>query len=82
MLDVESSEELLARAQEYYDQRLKALLEPEFDGKLVTIHLKSGDYALADDPVAAYDELQSRGREAPYVLLRVGHPYAYEMYHT
>ncbi len=65
-------EEIGRRGQEIYD-RLRALLETEENiGKIVSIDVESGDYAIGDDLVAAGRRLQMRRPEARMYGKRIG----------
>jgi hypothetical protein len=79
MLDERTDERLLADARRYYDERLKSSLEPARNGEFVAIDIEMPGYAVSTDPVEAYDELTRRGGHGPFVLLRVGSDWTYEM---
>jgi hypothetical protein len=55
-----------------YQGKLKALLEPEHDGRGVAIHPDSGDYAVAATPTQAGHVLRERHPEGGTVTLRIG----------
>jgi hypothetical protein len=74
-----ADEQRMADAQAYYDCRLKRLLEPSQNGRMVTIDPAVPDYAISDNAVDGYDELIARGCAGPFVLLRIGSPFAFEM---
>src|SRR5687767_152658 len=75
MLETELSDDLAFRGKRYYDEHLKQVLEPEHNKRFVAVDVDRADHAVADDPIAAYDELDARGGAGPYVLLRVGCDY-------
>ena len=47
MTDAER-EALSSRGLAIYDEKLKPMLEPQYDKKCVAIHVETGDYAVAD----------------------------------
>jgi len=53
-------ERLSEQGQAIYDERLKAVLEPEFNGQEVAIHLDSGDYEVAKNATYARRALRAR----------------------
>lgn len=55
-----------------YQERLKAILEPAYDGQVVALHLESGDYELARTSSAAWKALRARQPEGPYFLRDIG----------
>ena len=56
----EETARLCAIGRAIYDSKLKAVLEPEHNGKLVAIHLDTGDYALAGNAPYARRDLRTR----------------------
>ncbi len=64
--------ELTQRALAFYDEHLKALLEPEHDGEGLAIHPDSGDYLLAPTPTEAGRAMRKRHADTRTVTLRVG----------
>lgn len=58
-----------------YENRLKALLEPEHNGKAVAIHVDSGDYAVADTHGdAAHTLIQRHEADGRIVTRTIGPP--------
>jgi hypothetical protein len=55
-----------------YQERLKAILEPDCDGQVVAIHLESGDYEVARTSSAAWKALRRRRPDGPYFLRDIG----------
>jgi hypothetical protein len=78
MVETVTDEQMIAEARKYYDERLRETLEPEHLGKYVAVDLQTRRYAVAADPVAAYDQLDGEGCSPPYVLLRVGSLWTFE----
>ncbi|MBI4568995.1 MAG: hypothetical protein HY719_11430 [Planctomycetes bacterium] len=69
--------ENLERARAIYDQRLKQTLEPEHNGKVIIVHVETGEYCMNENPVDALDEFESKHPGANYGILRVGHKAMY-----
>lgn len=56
----EEMEQLSAKGRAIYDQTLKAVLEPQYNGQVVAIHLDSGDYEVAKNSPTASRALRAR----------------------
>jgi hypothetical protein len=67
------------RGQAIYDERLKAILEPEHSGHAVAIHLDSGDYVVHRNWAMAMRELRRRHPEGEVYALFIGPPTPAEM---
>jgi hypothetical protein len=65
-------------AQRFYNEVLRERLEPAHLYEYVAIDEPNRDYAVSDDPIKAFDELESRGRRPPFVLLCVGREATFE----
>ena len=77
--DSEPANDLAESGQRLYDERLKALLEPEHEGEFVAIEPDSERYFLGPTGLAA---LRAGHQELPdklFYLLRVGHEAAYRV---
>lgn len=56
----------------YYNERLKSLLEPEQNGRVVAIHLASGDYAVAANSPSAMRALRDKQPEGMIMTMVIG----------
>src|ERR1700755_3340781 len=77
--ELEPPDYLRESAQRLYDERRKALLEPEHEGEFVAIEPKSERYFLGQTGLAA---LRAGRKELPdklFYLLRVGSDAAYHL---
>ena len=77
--NLEATDELAESGQRLYDERLRALLEPEHEGEFVAIEPESERYFLGQTGLAA---LRAGRRELPdklFYLLRVGSDAAYHL---
>lgn len=75
----EAADELAESGQRLYDERLRALLEPEHEGEFLAIEPESERYFLGQTGLAA---LRAGRKELPdklFYLLRVGHEAAYRL---
>lgn len=74
-----TQDDLVDKGQEFYDRRLKAVLEPDHAGRFVAIEPHSGRYFLAKTGLAA---LRAGRVELPgklFYLVRIGHRAAYNI---
>jgi hypothetical protein len=76
---MKTREELIAAAQRYYDEHLKAELEPEHTGELIAVDPERRLYALSQDASEAFARLRALGSAGPQVLLRVGCASTFQM---
>jgi len=67
-------EELARRGQRYYEQFLRAELEPEHQGKYLFLDVETGDYELDEDQLAAMARARAKHPGAVFYILRVGYP--------
>ena len=75
-LSTREREEIGRRGDEIYETEVRLHLGPEDEGKFVLIDIKSGDYELDRDEVAASDRLLARRPDAQVWMVRVGSRYA------
>ena len=63
-----------------YRERLKTLLEPEFNGKIVAIEVDSGDYFIGDTVVEAGLKAKDKYPNKIFQFIRIGYPAVYKRY--
>ncbi len=64
-LDIALTREAAAEAGEYlYETRLKSILEPSHNGKLVAIHLPTKEYFIGESLIEASNRLREKYSEA------------------
>jgi hypothetical protein len=80
VIDAKTDEELIAEAQKYYDERLRALLEPKHNGDYVVIDVKNQIHTHDRKIETAHERMQALGAEGPLVCLRVGSPVTFDLY--
>jgi hypothetical protein len=64
---------LAVKGEDIYATRLKALLEPAHQGKIVAIEIESGDYFLGDTVVEAGQKAKERYPDRVFYFIRVGY---------
>lgn len=77
--DTEATDDLADSGQRLYDERLRAVLEPDHEGEFVAIEPETERYFLGPTGLAA---LRTGRQELPdklFYLLRVGHDAAYRL---
>jgi len=68
----EQRDVLSRRGLAIYDEKLKPILEPEFDKKYVAIHVDTEDYAVAGSSGDAMRAIRKRRPEGWLVMKRIG----------
>ena len=68
-----SKEEFARRGQTIYEQQVRAQVEEGNSGRIVAIDIETGEFEVADDPLAASDQLFARCPDAQPWLIRIGH---------
>ena len=59
-------------ANQIYEEKLKAQLEPRYLGQIIAIHVESGDYFIGRDPLEACDKGRAKYPGAIFFCRRVG----------
>ena len=72
VLDEKVLAELSERGMAIYEQRLKAVLEPEHDGEIVAVHLDTGEYAVAANSPVARRLLRARIPDGIIMTVNIG----------
>ena len=52
-----------------YDEKLKAILEPEYNGQFVAIHLDTGDYEVGSRSSRPHFKLRDRHPEGGMIMV-------------
>lgn len=75
-----SGEEIVRRGEELYDKSIRAQVETEENiGKIVSINIETGDYAVDEDPVVAGLRLQAKNPDAALYGKRIGYNAAFAL---
>lgn len=74
-----TTEEVVRRGREIYEQEIRAEVEPGHDGDFVAVDIESGAWEVGRDDVAVSDGVLLTNPQAVLYLLRVGRPAAYRI---
>ena len=67
-------EEFVRRGQEYYDEHLRARLEPDHKGEYVVLDAETGEYEMDRDRLAAMARARAKHPGTVFYIVRVGYP--------
>lgn len=67
-----NKEEFARRGDEWYEQKVRAQVEPGRAGEIVAIDIESGDWEVDPDETAACRRLETRRPDAQIWIVRVG----------
>ncbi len=62
-----------------YERHIRQQVEADHHGEIVAIDVDSGDYAVAESVVAAWERLISRHPDGGFWFVRVGYPAVYHL---
>ena len=74
-----TGDDLVVKGQQLYDQRLKAVLEPDHAGRFVAIEPDSGRYFVADTGISALRAARGAIPGKLFYLVRIGYRAAYNI---
>lgn len=74
-----SREEVVRRGKAWYEQQLRAQVEPGNVGKFLVIDIETGEYEIDHNEVAALKRAKAKRSDAPLYMLRIGHRAAYQL---
>ena len=69
-----SMEEHARRGTELYERQIRPQVEAGNHGKIVAIDVDSGEFEVADEPLAACERLLARWPDAQIWCVRIGYP--------
>ena len=72
-------DQICDRGEQIYRERIKALVEPQENGKFIVIDIESGDYEIADKLGTASDRLRERLPDSVGFGARIGYDSAYNI---
>jgi len=73
-----ANEEIARRGKELYEQRLRPQVETDENiGKIISIDIESGDYAIDDDLLKAAHRVLDRHPDAALWMQRIGYDAVY-----
>ena len=68
------AEETARRGEELYERRIRALVEPGNNGRVVAIDIETGAHAVDDTAIGAARRLRAEHPNAEIWFVRIGHP--------
>ena len=74
-----SIDEVCDRGERIYEERIKALVEPQENGRFIVIDIESGDYEIADDGMDASRRLRERRPHSVRFGAKVGYSSAFNL---
>ena len=74
-----SIDEVCDRGERIYEERIKALVEPQENGRFIVIDIESGDYEIADEMYDASHRLKERRPDSVRFGGRVGYDAAFSI---
>ena len=72
-------EEIARLGDEIYERDIRRQVEATHHGNIVAIDVDSGDYAIAENVVTAWEHLVSRHPDGGFWFVRVGYPAVYHL---
>jgi hypothetical protein len=73
------AQEVARRGKKLYEQGIRAKVEPEHEGRFLVVDVESGNYALADDELEAFDRAREETPDGLLYLIRVGRQAAHRV---
>lgn len=67
-----TSEDVVARGKEIYQQQIQGKVEPEHSGKFLSLDIETGDYEIGVDDLTPTMRLLAKRPNAPIYSLRIG----------
>lgn len=74
-----TTEEIVRRGEELYEERIRPLVEAEHHGKFLVVDIETGEYEIDADEVAAFQRAIARNPEGARYLKRIGFAYAHRV---
>lgn len=74
-----TTEEVVRRGREIYEQEIRAEVEPGHDGDFVAVDIESGAWEVGRDDVTVSDGVLLTNPQTVLYMLRVGRPAAYRI---
>jgi hypothetical protein len=66
-------DEIARRGTELYETKIRPLVQPDNDGRILAIDIESGEYAVADESLEACQVLIDKNPDAQIWSLRIGY---------
>jgi hypothetical protein len=78
-MSVEVKDDLVSLGKKFYEERLKAILEPEHNGEFVAIEPYLGRYVVDKDEVQVMLKARAEMPDSKFYFGRVGYDYAHKI---
>jgi hypothetical protein len=66
-------DEIVSRGKQIYDEKIRSQVDPANIDRIVAIDVESGDFAVADESLAACQLLIDRNPDSQIYIHRIGH---------
>ena len=74
-----TSEDVVARGKEIYQQQIQDKVEPIHNGKFLSVDIETGDYEIGTDDLTPSMQLLAKRSDAVIYSLRIGFQAAHRM---
>ena len=74
-----SREEIARLGDDLYERDIRPQVESDHHGEIVAIDVDSGDYAIAENVVTAWERLALQHPDGGFWFVRVGYPAVYHL---
>ncbi len=74
-----TSDEIVRRGQDTYEQQIRSKLNPEDNGKFLVLDIETGMYEIDSNELAALKRAKAKNPDAALYLLRIGYKTAYRL---
>ncbi len=78
-MSVEVKDDLVALGKKFYEEKLKAILEPEHNGEFVAVEPYLGKYFVDKDEVQVMLKARAEMPESKFYFGRIGYKYAHKI---
>lgn len=78
-MSVEVKDDLVTLGKKFYEEKLKAILEPEHNGEFVAIEPYLGRYVLDKDLTQATLNALKEMPDSKFFFIRIGYPFVHKI---
>lgn len=78
-MSVEVKDDLVTLGKKFYEEKLKAILEPEHNGEFVAIEPYLGKYVVDKDNTQAAIKALAEMPDSRFYFVRIGHRFAHKI---
>jgi len=69
-----TSDKILQRGEELYEQQIRSRVEKENRGKFLVLDIETGEYEIDTDKLAALERAKPKHPDPALYILRIGYP--------